>query len=88
MWPPQGDRCQKSRFFGIVIRMFVEAGGSHRSPHLHGYYQEHVGAWAEMHQDELLANWKTLQDGRPAFKIEPLTCEGRRESRNPQSRRI
>ena len=32
-----------SRFFGIVIRMFVEAGGSHHLPHLHAYYQEHVG---------------------------------------------
>ena len=34
-----------SRFFGIVIRMFVEAGGSHHLPHLHAYYQEHVGIY-------------------------------------------
>ena len=31
-----------SRFFGIVIRMFVEAGGPHNLPHFHAYYQDHV----------------------------------------------
>lgn len=31
-----------SRFFGIVIRMFVEAGGRHHRPHFHAYYQEQV----------------------------------------------
>jgi hypothetical protein len=34
-----------SRFFGIVIRMFVEAGGAHHTPHFHAYYQEHVGIY-------------------------------------------
>ena len=29
-----------SRFFGIVIRMFVEAGGVHHRPHFHAYYQD------------------------------------------------
>jgi hypothetical protein len=28
-----------SRFFGIVIRMFVEAGVAHHTPHFHAYYQ-------------------------------------------------
>jgi len=32
-----------SRFFGIIIRMFVEAGGVHHTPHFHAYYQDHVG---------------------------------------------
>ena len=27
-----------SRFFGIVIRMFVEAGGPRHTPHFHAYY--------------------------------------------------
>jgi hypothetical protein len=27
-----------SRFFGIVIRMFVEAGAVHHTPHFHAYY--------------------------------------------------
>ena len=34
-----------SRFFGIVIRMFVEAGGAHHLPHFHAYYQERVGIY-------------------------------------------
>jgi hypothetical protein len=34
-----------SRFFGIVIRMFVEAGGSYHTPHFHAYYQEQVGIY-------------------------------------------
>ncbi len=34
-----------SRFFGIVIRMFVEAGGPHHHPHFHAYYGEHVGIY-------------------------------------------
>jgi len=29
-----------ARFFGIVIRMFVEPGGPHHRPHFHAYYQE------------------------------------------------
>lgn len=28
-----------SRFFGIIIRMFAEAGGPHHVPHFHAYYQ-------------------------------------------------
>ena len=36
-----GRMPELSRFFGIVIRMFAEAGGSHHIPHFHAYYQEH-----------------------------------------------
>lgn len=35
-----------SRFFGIVIRMFVEVGGPHHTPHFHAYYQDEVGIFA------------------------------------------
>lgn len=28
-----------SRFFGIIIRMYLEAGGQHSLPHFHAYYQ-------------------------------------------------
>ena len=35
-----------SRFFGIVIRMFVEVGGQHHRPHFHAYYQEAAGVYA------------------------------------------
>ena len=35
-----------SRFFGIVVRMFVEAGGPHHRPHFHAYYQGGVAVIA------------------------------------------
>lgn len=31
-----------------------------------------VIAWAEIHRNELLENWNTLQVGRPPARIEPL----------------
>ena len=31
-----------SRFFGIIIRMYMEASGSHHLPHFHAYYQDDV----------------------------------------------
>jgi hypothetical protein len=85
-----------SRFYGIIIRMFVEVGTSHHRPHFHAYYQDAVGifslqpvelmagempkrqrrlveAWAELHQDELLADWQRLQAGRKPLPIAPLS---------------
>lgn len=35
-----------SRFFGIVIRMFVEAGGQHHRPHFHAYYQAQAAVFS------------------------------------------
>lgn len=35
-----------SRFFGIVIRMFVGAGGQHHRPHFHAYYQGQAAVFA------------------------------------------
>jgi hypothetical protein len=84
-----------SRFFGIIIRMFMEAGAAHHTPHFHAYHQEHVGvfslnpieliagdlprtqrrlveAWAELHVEELEADWVRLQAGRPPLPIAPL----------------
>ena len=84
-----------SRFFGIIIRMFSEAGVSHHVAHFHAYFQDEaavfsirpvdliagtlprkqrqlVEAWAELHQDELLADWQLLHSGRTAAPIEPL----------------
>jgi hypothetical protein len=29
-----------SRFFGIVIRMYLEVGEPHHVPHFHAYYQD------------------------------------------------
>ncbi|PIE74481.1 MAG: hypothetical protein CSA18_04865 [Deltaproteobacteria bacterium] len=31
-----------------------------------------VIAWAELHQEELMANWKLLMNGEKPFNIEPL----------------
>jgi hypothetical protein len=31
-----------------------------------------VEAWAELHQDELIADWALLHSGRSAAPIEPL----------------
>ena len=35
-----------SRFYGIIIRMFVEIGGQHHQPHFHAYYQDQVGIFS------------------------------------------
>jgi hypothetical protein len=35
-----------ARFFGIIIRMYAEAGGPHSRPHLHAYYQDEVAIYA------------------------------------------
>lgn len=34
-----------SRFFGIIVRMYAEAGGQHHRPHFHAYYQESVAIY-------------------------------------------
>ena len=41
-----GTLPEISRFFGIVVRMFVEAGAPHHRPHFHAYYQGGVGVFA------------------------------------------
>jgi hypothetical protein len=33
------------RFFGIIIRMFVEVGGVHHKAHLHAYDEDRVGIY-------------------------------------------
>lgn len=35
-----------SRFFGIVIRMFLEAGEPHHRPHFDAYYQDQAAAFS------------------------------------------
>ena len=84
-----------SRFFGIIIRMYSEAGAQHHIAHFHAYFQNEAAvfsinpveliagtfpqkqrrlaeAWAELHQDELQADWNLLHSGRSAAPIEPL----------------
>lgn len=33
-----------------------------------------VLAWAELHRDELIADWRLVMDGEEPFKIQPLQC--------------
>ncbi len=51
-----------SRFSGIVIRMYVEAGATHHRPHFHAYFGEHAAAFA-IDSSERLASYmpKTQQ---------------------------
>jgi len=34
-----------ARFYGIIIRMFVEAGEPHKRPHFHAYYTDQVAVY-------------------------------------------
>lgn len=34
-----------SSFYGIIIRMYMEAGEPHHLPHFHAYYQDDVGVF-------------------------------------------
>jgi hypothetical protein len=35
-----------SRFFGIIIRMYVEMNTPHHTPHFHAYYQDGVAVYS------------------------------------------
>jgi hypothetical protein len=35
-----------SRFYGIIIRMYLEAGEPHHLPHFHAYYQDEVAVFS------------------------------------------
>jgi hypothetical protein len=65
-----------SRFFGIIIRMFSEPGTPHQMDQMAGSIPQKqrrlVEAWAELHQDELMADWALLHSGRSAAPIGPL----------------
>jgi Domain of unknown function (DUF4160) len=43
-----------SRFFGIIIRMYMEAGDQHITPHFHKYYQDEVAVFT-IEEIELIA---------------------------------
>jgi hypothetical protein len=34
--------------------------------------RKYVVAWIDIHEEDLLANWKLLQEGQGYFKIQPL----------------
>ena len=52
-----------SRFFGIIIRMYVELGAPHPHPHLHAYYQNTVGIY-RIDQIELIEGTLSRREQR------------------------
>ncbi len=41
-WREKKNMPELSRFFGIIIRMYMEAEGPHHLPHFHAYYHDEV----------------------------------------------
>jgi hypothetical protein len=63
-----------SRFFGIIIRMYMEPGAPHHHPHFHAYYQsaiaicsidpvELIGGALPRRQQRLVEAWAELHQG-------------------------
>ena len=63
-----------SRFFGVIIRMYVEPGVPHHRPHFHAYYQnymvvygiepvEMLGGDLPRRQQRLVEAWAELHQG-------------------------
>ena len=68
--------------------MYREIGGIHNIPHFHAKYQEVLkvrflrevypiksrtgSCMAEIHNEDLIVNWKLLSEGREFFRIDPL----------------
>ena len=65
-----------SRFFGIVIRMFVEAGGPHHRAHFHAYYQDQSAVFAIDTIECLGAVFQSLNGGssRPGRRFTGANC--------------
>ena len=51
-----------SRFWGIIIRMYVEAGGPHHTAHFHAYYQGQVGIYGIDRIERLAGSLPTRQE--------------------------
>jgi hypothetical protein len=77
-----------SRFYGIIIRMFVEPDERHHLAHFHAYYQEHtavfsispvsrIAGFLPVRQQRLVEAWAELHELelRAAWQ---LLQEGRR----------
>lgn len=52
-----------SRFFGIIIRMYAEAGAPHHRPHFHAYYQDSVAVYG-IDEIELIGGELPRRQGR------------------------
>ncbi len=50
-----------SRFFGIIIRMYMEAGVQHYQPHFHAYYQDEAAVFGILPVELLSGNLSPKQ---------------------------
>lgn len=50
-----------SRFFGIIIRMYLEAGAQHHTPHFHAYYQDDAAVFSIMPLELIAGNLQRKQ---------------------------
>jgi hypothetical protein len=68
------DLPELTRFFGIIIRMYVELGVPHHRPHFHAYYQNYTAVYAidsieviegelPRRQQRLVEAWAELHHG-------------------------
>jgi hypothetical protein len=62
-----------SRFFGIVVRMFVEAAVPHHRPHFHAYYQGGVGVFA-LDDIEIIGGSLPARQAR-GFRLRRSLCD-------------
>jgi hypothetical protein len=71
-----------SRFFGIIIRMYMEAGGHHHTPHFHAYYQESVAVYGvdpiELISGQLPKRQQRLVEARAELHQEALRADWQR----------
>ncbi len=52
-----------SRFYGIIIRMYMEVGVPHNTPHFHAYYQNEVAVFG-IDPVELIAGYLSRRQQR------------------------
>ena len=60
-----------SRFYGIIIRMYSEAG-PHHVPHFHAYYGDDEAVFRLAPIELLAAAWDQLEAGNEPLPIDPL----------------
>ena len=83
-----------SRFFGIIIRMYVEIGAPHHVPHFHAYYQDDSAVFSiepvdlmagtlPRRQRRLVEAWAELHQGDLAAAWDVLQAGKKPDSIEP-----
>jgi len=73
-----------SRFYGVIIRMFMEPNAPHHRPHFHAYYQNDVAIYAvdsieiiagsfPIRQQRLVEAWAENTPRGVALRLGPFT---------------